>query len=112
MRVGPGSSAITSERVYPSSLKEALAVHQASPEESQVLPPGSHLQAAQLLILDMKKDLQELTAAMESAEDDTRVGETGLVGILQLIGSESAPECEAMGDDLGEDFDFDGNLTN
>ena len=98
---------------YPSTLEEVLAVHQVLPEESQALPPGSHLWAAQLLILDMKKSLQEVIAAMESVEDAMRDGDLGLVGVLQLIGSESTPEsCELMGDDLEENFNFNGNLTN
>ena len=63
-------------------------------------------------MLDMKESLQGVIAAMESVEDATRGGDLGLVG-LQLIRSESTPEsCESMGDNLGEDFDFDGNLTN
>ena len=83
-----------------------------SKEESRALPPGSLLRAAHLLALDMKRSLQETLAALESAAVDMRAGDSGLVGVLQLIGSESAPELSGpMGDDLGEDFDFDSNLT-
>ena len=60
----------------------------------------------------MKKQLQESLAALESAEADMRDGALRFVGVLHLVGNESAPELsDLMGDDCGEDFDFDGNLT-
>ena len=41
-----------------------------------------------------------------------RAGVFESIGVLRLVGSESALELsDPMGDDLGEDFDFDGNLT-
>ena len=50
---------------------------------------------------------------MEPVENAMRDGELGIVGSLQLIGSESMPSSfELMGDNLGEDFNFDGNLAN
>ena len=83
-----------------------------SREESRALPPGSLLWAAQVLALDMKRQLQESLAALESAEADTRDGASRFVRVLHLVGNESAPELsDPMGDDCGEDFDFDGNLT-
>ena len=83
-----------------------------SREESRALPPGSLLRAAHLLALDMKESLRETLAALGSAEVDTRDGAFESVGVLRLVGSESAPELsDPMGEDLGEDFDFDGNLT-
>ena len=67
-------------------------------EESWALPPGSLLRAAHLLTLDMKALLQGVLAALESVEDDTRDGVLGLVGVLQLVRSESAPELgKSMG---------------
>lgn len=61
----------------------------------------------------MKKLLYKVIAAMEPVENAMRDGELGIVGSLQLIGSESMPSSfELMGDNLGEDFNFDGNLAN
>ena len=83
-----------------------------SREESRALPPGSLLRAAQVLALDAKRQLQETLAALGSAEADARDGASRYVGVLHLVGNESAPELsDPMGDDCGEDFDFDGNLT-
>ena len=55
----------------------------------------------------MKRQLQETLAALESAEADTRDGASRFIGVLHLVGNDSAPELsDLMGDDCGEDFDF------